>query len=170
MFNTENYALSERAGRALIRAGLQLAVAESCTGGMLGEWVTAVPGSSAYFLGGVLSYSDRVKTGVLGVPPVTLREHGAVSAETAIVMARGVLKLVGADIALSVTGVAGPDGGTEAKPVGLTYIALVTGDEEIIERHIWDGDRALIREQSAQRALHLILETLSNEQKNRTGS
>jgi nicotinamide-nucleotide amidase len=156
----DDYSLSANVGVELSKAGLQVAVAESCTGGMLGEWLSAVPGSSEYFLGGVISYDNRLKEGLLGIPPDVIREHGAVSTETALAMARGVMALVGAGIAVSVTGVAGPGGGTMAKPTGLTYIALVTGDTERVEQHIWQGDRQANREQSARRALQMILEHL----------
>jgi PncC family amidohydrolase len=155
-----DYALSVCVGEALAQAGLRLAVAESCTGGMVGEWISAVPGSSAYFLGGVISYDNSLKEGLLGVPPALIREHGAVSAECADAMAKGVRALVGADIAVSVTGVAGPGGGSVEKPVGLTYIGLAGPAIERVERHIWRGDRHGNREQSARRALQMILEYL----------
>ena len=157
----KDYILSERTGAALARAGLQLAVAESCTGGMVGEWISAVPGSSDYFLGGVISYDNSLKEGLLGVPHEVIREHGAVSAESALVMAKGVRALVRADIAVSVTGVAGPGGGSVEKPVGLTYIGIAGPHIERVERHIWAGDRHGNREQSARRALEMILEYLT---------
>ncbi len=155
-----DYALAVQVGKALTQAGLRLAVAELCTGGMVGEWITAVPGSSAYFLGGVISYDNSVKERVLGVPANLIREYGAVSAECAAAMSKGARSLVGSDLAVSVTGVAGPVGGTAAKPVGLTYIALAGPQSERVEQHIWQGDRQENREQSARRALQLILEYL----------
>ncbi len=109
-------------GELLRPAGLTVAVAESCTGGLVGKHLTDVPGSSDYFLGGVTAYDNRVKTEVLGVPADMLAAHGAVSPEVAAAMAEGVCRLLGADCALSTTGVAGPDGGTATKPVGLVYI------------------------------------------------
>lgn len=163
-----DYALSVRVGEVLLRAGLRLAVAESCTGGMVGEWITAVPGSSVYFLGGVISYDNSVKERLLGVPAGVLRDYGAVSAESALAMAKGALSLLEADVALSVTGVAGPGGGSAAKPVGLTFIALVGPHIERVEQHIWTGDRQANREQSARRALSMILEDIS-EYENSTG-
>ncbi len=158
ILNDGDYHLAERVGEALVNAGMRLAVAESCTGGMLGAWFTAVPGSSAWFLGGVISYDNSVKEGLLGISPVVIRDYGAVSAECAIAMSRGVLTLINADIALSVTGVAGPGGGTDAKPVGLAYIALVGPNYESVEQHIWHGDRHQNREHSARRALEIALE------------
>jgi PncC family amidohydrolase len=127
---------------------------------MVGEWVTAVPGSSAWFLGGVISYDNSVKEGLLGVPADVLDTYGAVSAPTALAMAAGVLKLLGADLAISVTGVAGPGGGSAEKPVGLTYIGLAGPHGERVEKQIWTGNREQNREQSARRALQLILEYL----------
>ena len=117
--------------------GLTVAVAESCTGGLIAHRLTNVPGSSAYFLGGVVAYANEVKEGVLGVRSETLRRHGAVSQETALEMARGVRRLLGADIALSATGIAGPTGGTPEKPVGLVYVALAAEDCERCERRLW---------------------------------
>ena len=119
----EIYALAQQVGERLRRQGRSLAVAESCTGGLLGGALTDVPGSSAYFLGGVISYADRVKVEQLQVPEGTLHRHGAVSEETAAAMASGVRRLLRADIGVSITGVSGPDAeGT--KPVGLTFIGI----------------------------------------------
>ena len=130
-------ALEEAVGRLLAERGLTVAVAESCTGGLIAHRLTNVPGSSRYFLGGVVAYANEVKEGVLGVRSETLRRHGAVSQETALEMARGVRRLLGADIALSATGIAGPAGGTPEKPVGLVYVALAAEDCERCERHLW---------------------------------
>src|SRR5215210_5934914 len=106
--------LEVRAGEALAAAGLRLAVAESCTGGLLGSMLTGVPGSSAYFLGGIIAYADTLKTSILKVPLAVISQYGAVSAECALFMALGVCQVTGADIGISITGVAGPDGGTPA--------------------------------------------------------
>ena len=130
-------ALEEAVGHLLAEKGLTVAVAESCTGGLIAHRLTNVPGSSAYFLGGVVAYANEVKERVLGVRPETLRRYGAVSREVALEMARGVRRLLGADIALSATGIAGPAGGTPEKPVGLVYVALVAADCERCERHLW---------------------------------
>ena len=155
-----DYSLAEQVGKLLNEAGLTLAVAESCTGGMLGEMLTAVPGSSTYFLGGVISYADSLKEQLLGVRAGLIREKGAVSAETALEMARGAQALIGADLGISITGVAGPGGGSESKPVGTTYIALIGPSFERIEHRIWPGDRAANRESSARLALKIIVEYL----------
>jgi len=155
-----DYSLAERAGELLVEAKLSLAVAESCTGGMLGSLLTAVPGSSTYFRGGVISYADSVKEKLLGVPAEVIKEKGAVSAETALEMARGVRRLISADVGVSITGVAGPGGGSVAKPVGTTYVALVGPSLEPVEHRIWPGDRAVNRESSARLALQIIVDYL----------
>ena len=143
-------------GRLLVARGWKLAVAESCTGGLLSHRLTNVPGSSRYFLGGILSYSNEVKTGLLGVRADTLETHGAVSSETAREMARRARMLFDADIALSVTGVAGPHGGTAEKPVGLVFLHLSAHGAEWGERHQWAGGREENKAQSAQAALLLL--------------
>jgi PncC family amidohydrolase len=153
--------LEEQTGELLAQRGWTLAVAESCTGGLLGHRITGVSGSSAYFQGGVISYSNDAKEKVLGVPHETLIEHGAVSEETALAMAQGARRLLGTDIALSVTGIAGPTGGTAEKPVGLVYIALATEGLTMCERHVWKGGRAENKEQSAEAALALLLSYLT---------
>ena len=153
--------LEKEIGDLLSQRGWSLAVAESCTGGLLGHRITNVSGSSAYFRGGVISYSNEAKERVLGVPSETLAEHGAVSKETALAMARGARRLMHTDIAVSVTGIAGPTGGTEDKPVGLVYLGLAAQDAELWERHIWTGDRTQNKELSAEAALRLILSFLT---------
>ncbi len=138
-------ALAARAAElqsACVERGLTLAVAESCTGGLVAHAITANAGSSAYFVGGVVSYSNAVKAAVLGVPPVTLEQHGAVSAQVALAMAAGVRERLGADVGAGVTGVAGPDGGTTTKPVGLVYVAVADGQGSVVQRFLWTGDRA----------------------------
>ncbi len=142
---------------ALRSAGATLAVAESCTGGLLGARLTALAGSSDYFLGGVISYADDVKAGVLGVSRQLLQEHGAVSDQVATAMAEGVRRLTGATYALAVTGVAGPDGGTPQKPVGLVHIACSGPGRTRSTRNHFPGDRDTVRQFSATRALHLLL-------------
>jgi PncC family amidohydrolase len=149
-----------RVGELLRRHGATLSTAESCTGGLIGHLVTEVSGSSDYYLGGVVAYANQIKQGVLGVRRETLATAGAVSCETAMQMARGVRDLMGADYALSVTGIAGPTGGTPDKPVGLTYIALVGPDLEQCERHVWTQDRAGNKEATARRALRMLIEHL----------
>lgn len=149
--------LAHQVGELLSQRGLTLAVAESCTGGLLGHLITSVSGSSAYFEGGVISYSNEAKERLLGVPHETLMEHGAVSKETAIAMAQGARRLLEVDVALSVTGIAGPTGGTVEKPVGLVYLGLAAEGVDLWEKHIWQGDRAQNKKLSAQGALELLL-------------
>lgn len=152
--------LEEQVGALLAGRNLTLAVAESCTGGLLGSLLTDVPGSSRYFLGGVVAYHDTLKTALLDVPPAVIRQHGAVSAECALCMARGVRSLAGADIALSVTGVAGPDGGTPEKPVGTVYIGMVADNFEKVERFTWEGGRLDNKWHSVEAALQMLLDHL----------
>jgi nicotinamide-nucleotide amidase len=136
--------------------GQRLAVGESCTGGMLGERITAVPGSSEVFVGGVIAYDNRVKAAELAVPPATIAEHGAVSEPVARRMAEGVAERFGVDAALSVTGVAGPSGGTAEKPVGTVCFGVRYGGRTATHRAMLPGDRQEIRQRAAQAALHLL--------------
>jgi PncC family amidohydrolase len=140
-----------------------LGTAESCTGGLVGHAITAVPGSSAYYLGGVISYADRVKVELLGVAPATIERHGAVSAQVAVAMAEGLRERLACDLAVAVTGVSGPAGGSAAKPVGLTYVAVAGPAGHRVERHLWSGDRAANQEQSAATALTLLLAVLDED-------
>jgi nicotinamide-nucleotide amidase len=156
LYSRDGATVDEVVARRLIAAGQTVAVAESCTGGGLGARLTALPGSSAYMLGGVISYSDDVKRGVLGVDPGLLRRHGAVSAPVAEGMAAGVRELIGSDWALSITGVAGPGGGTPEKPVGLVYVGLAGADGVATAEHRLPGDREAIRDRSAALALHAL--------------
>lgn len=132
-----------RLGRALVRRGWQMAAAESCTGGLVGHVITQVPRSSDHFLGGIVCYSDAVKQDLLDVPEDLLERVGAVSAEVAEGMTTGVLaRFPVADLSVAVTGIAGPDGGSEDKPVGLTYVAAAVRDASaVVERHQWPHDR-----------------------------
>ena len=142
---------------ALLKAqGLTCATAESCTGGGVGAAITAVAGSSAVFAGGVISYANEVKRDVLGVKAETLATVGAVSSETAAQMAEGVRKLLKTDLAVSLTGIAGPDGGSDEKPVGLVWFALATKDGVRTEKAIFPGERASIREQAVVHALGML--------------
>lgn len=154
--HNERQELAKQIGELLSTRGWTLAVAESCTGGLLGHLITSVPGSSAYFQGGVISYSDEVKERILGVPHETLVEQGAVSKETAVAMAQGARRLLSTDIALSVTGIAGPTGGTPDKPVGLVYIALAVQGADVWQKHVWQGDRSENKLLSAEAALRLL--------------
>ena len=142
---------------ALLKArGVTCATAESCTGGGVGAAITGVPGSSEVYLGGVVSYANSVKHGVLGVPQTVLDTVGAVSSESAAAMAAGVRGLVGADVAVSVTGIAGPGGGTAEKPVGLVWFGLATRDGVRAEKAIFRGDRERVRAQAVTHALGLL--------------
>jgi nicotinamide-nucleotide amidase len=151
----EIFALAKAVGERLIILRKSLAVAESCTGGLLGAAVTDVPGSSAYFLGGVISYADQVKRDQLRVPAATLRQYGAVSEQTAAAMASGVRELLHADIGVSITGVAGPDA-EGSKPVGLTFIGIAAAAVST-HRFQWTGDRWDNRRRSVIAALELLV-------------
>ena len=148
--------IEAQVGALLIKLGLTLATAESCTGGLLGYRITSVSGSSGYYLGGFVVYADDAKEWLLGVQHQTLVAHGTVSEQTALEMARGARQRLGADLGISITGIAGPSGGTPEKPVGLVYIALSSPDADRCQRHVWQGDRAANRTQSAEAALCLI--------------
>ncbi len=152
--------LAQQIGNGLRARRLTLAVAESCTGGLLGDMITDIPGSSDYFLGGVLSYSNQVKHELLGVQAETLSTHGAVSAQCAAEMAQGVRRLLHSDVALSITGIAGPTGSSEAKPLGLTYVHLSAPGCERGVRSVWAADRRANKVDSALMALRLLLEYL----------
>lgn len=151
--------LAQEAGRTLQAARWRLATAESCTGGWIAKCITDIAGSSSWFERGYVTYSDAAKVQALGVRSSTLQAHGAVSAETADEMAQGALKQSGADIAVSVTGIAGPDGGSVQKPVGLVWFALARrGSSTRSEHHRFQGDRAAIRSAAVARALTLVIE------------
>jgi nicotinamide-nucleotide amidase len=141
--------------------GLSLATAESCTGGLVAARLTAIPGSSDVFEGGIVAYADEVKAEQLGVPRAVLEEHGAVSAETAAAMAHGVRERLGVDVAVSVTGVAGPGGGTADKPVGLVFFHAAGPDGDKALRFELPGEREWIRARSAVSALHLVRRLLT---------
>ena len=152
--------ISVRLIKALKTAGKTVATAESCTGGGIGHVLTAIPGSSAVYAGGVISYTNAVKERVLNVPAVTLDKHGAVSAETAGFMAKGVRELMFSDFGISVTGIAGPDGDGSGKPVGLVYIGVAFDEGVHTHEFLFEGDRSAVREQAIQAALELIFARL----------
>jgi nicotinamide-nucleotide amidase len=146
---------------ALQARGLTLATAESCTGGLIAAALTAVPGSSATVLAGYVTYSNAAKTRLVGVHPTLLAEHGAVSAPVARQMAAGALADSGADVAVSCTGIAGPGGGSETKPVGLVFIGCARrGMEPQVERHVLPGDRTAIRAATVAAAFALVRRAL----------
>lgn len=140
----------------LIAAGKTLATAESCTGGLIGKLLTDVSGSSAAYLGGIISYSNEVKHHVLGVPQELLDTYGAVSAQVAKAMAEGATRVIGADLAVSVTGIAGPKSDNTNKPVGLVYIAVTDGVTTDVQEYHFSGDRQQIRNATAQTALSKV--------------
>jgi len=140
-----------------IAAGITLATAESCTGGYLAHRITSIPGSSAYFLGGVVSYSNALKQQLLDVPAEILERFGAVSAPCAEAMAKGIQARTGATLGLATTGIAGPGGATPTKPVGLVYIACATPQAVVVEQQLFSGDRLAVIVQAASAALALAL-------------
>ena len=148
--------LARRLQETCLDAGLTVATAESCTGGLVAHRITSIAGSSGYFQGAVVSYADRVKVETLGVPPDVLASYGAVSAQVALAMAAGVRERLATDLAVAVTGVAGPDGGSEEKPVGLVYVSVSDRLGSDVRRFHWDGDRATNIEASAAEALRLL--------------
>jgi PncC family amidohydrolase len=150
--------LAERLQATCLARGLMVALAESCTGGLVADAITDVPGSSGYFLGGIVSYSNAAKVATLGVSADVLAGHGAVSAQVGRAMAEGARERFSADIAGAVTGVAGPDGGTEAKPVGLTYVAVADSAGADVRRFVWGGDRSANKAASAAALLELLIE------------
>jgi PncC family amidohydrolase len=142
---------------------LTVATAESCTGGGVAAAITDLPGVSSFFLGGIVSYANEVKEQALGVPGDVLAAHGAVSEPTARAMAAGVRERIGADVGISTTGIAGPDGGTPTKPVGLVFIAVSTPDTTLVRQDVWPGDRAEIRRATVLAALQLTLQALAEQ-------
>jgi PncC family amidohydrolase len=150
--------LAERLQGLCLGRGLTVAAAESCTGGLIAEAITSVPGSSGYFLGAVVSYADSAKVALLEVPEAVLAAHGAVSAQAARAMARAARDRFGAALAVSVTGISGPAGGSPSKPVGLTYVGVADASGVEVRRHLWAGDRASNRDESAAAALAWLLE------------
>src|SRR5439155_17042862 len=156
VFSFAGETMEEVVGLKLSVGRYSLAVAESCTGGLIAERLTSVPGASKFFVEGVVTYSNDAKIRTLGVEPILLLEHGAVSAEVAEAMAEGVRERAGTDFGLSVTGIAGPDGGSEEKPVGLVYIALADDAHTEHRKLMIPGDRELVRWRSSQAALDML--------------
>src|SRR4051812_29780179 len=138
---SQSEAMDAGIGTLLLERGLSITTAESCTGGLVAARITSVSGSSAYFPGGIVSYSNDAKHRLLGVPTLMLERYGAVSVDVALAMARGVRRKMGADIGVATTGIAGPGGATPTKPVGLVYVALAADGVERCRRYVWRGDR-----------------------------
>lgn len=160
VYGCDGQSLADVVGAKLLKRGRTIAVAESCTGGLLAKLVTDVPGSSRYFTQGWVTYSDEAKTTQLGVPRQMLDEHGAVSAEVAGAMAAGARRQSGSDYAIGITGIAGPTGGTEQKPVGLVFIGIDSDSGSNVKRHVFSRDRQYIRQRAANEALHGLWKTL----------
>jgi nicotinamide-nucleotide amidase len=158
----ELYKLAAKVGRVLLASGRRLVTAESCTGGWVGKALTDVPGSSAWFLGGVVSYDNALKQALLGVGQETLAIHGAVSDATAREMAMGALERLGGDVALAVSGIAGPDGGQPGKPVGTVWFGWAWRHGQAVHHRtrlkIIEGDREEVRRRSVITALNGVLE------------
>lgn len=150
--------IEETVARLLTDRGLTIGTAESCTGGLLAKRLTDVAGSTTYMDRGVVTYSNRSKVELLGVPETIIVEHGAVSPETARAMAEGIRRISGTDIGISITGIAGPGGGSPEKPVGLVYIGLATADGVTVQRFVFPGDRAEVRLATSSAALEMIRE------------
>ena len=164
----EKYLLINKADEVVIGAllhqlKLTLALAESCTGGLVGNLITNIPGSSAYFLGGYITYSNIAKVSLLGVSEITLQEFGAVSEQTVIEMAVGARQGLHSDIGLSISGIAGPNGGTSEKPVGLVWIGVCFENFQVAQDLHLKGNRLEIKQQSAQQALNFLHRTLTNQ-------
>ena len=152
---------ARRVGAALSASGKTLAVAESCTGGLLGGAITSIPGSSLYFSGGVVAYGNSAKTSLLGVPPGLIAAHGAVSREVAVAMAEGALALFRADLAVAVTGVAGPGGGSRGKPVGTVWVAVAARDGvRYAHRFRFPGGREAVRRETVKASLGAAVDIL----------
>lgn len=158
--NTQPEALEVRLFRCLNRLKVTLATAESCTGGLIAHRITNVPGVSAWYAGGAVVYSNRLKVLLLGVSEESLSVHGAVSEAVAREMAEGARERLGVDVSVAVTGIAGPDGGTTEKPVGLVYFSVSGAAGTVAHREIFQGNRRQIKERTAEKALSMLLEYL----------
>ncbi len=156
IYGEDDESLERVTGALLAGRGLTLALAESCTGGLVAHRLTNVPGSSAYFQGGIVAYSNELKQSVLGVDPELILQNGAVSAAVAESMARGARNVCRSDLALAITGIAGPGGGTDEKPVGLVFMALDVGGTVYVQRHLFSGGREEIKMRASQTALELL--------------
>jgi PncC family amidohydrolase len=152
--------LARRVGTVCGSSDVTIATAESCTGGLVAHLLTEIPGSSGYFVGGAVTYANEVKVGLADVPAALLAAHGAVSAEVAVAMADGIRGRLGADLGVAVTGIAGPDGGTAEKPVGLTFIAVADARGNEVRRYVWASDRTGNKRASAGAALALVADHL----------
>ena len=161
MCNMENILLkTQKLFELLKEKNLKISTAESCTGGMIGASLTSIPGISSYYEYGFVTYSNEAKQKLIGVKEETLKEFGAVSAQVVLEMAQGALKVSGSDIAVSVSGIAGPGGGTKEKPVGLVYIGLAFKDKKLFSKFIFKGNRDEVRQQTVNMALEMIIKQI----------
>jgi nicotinamide-nucleotide amidase len=162
LVSADGTSTDELVARALLDRGLTVVTAESCTGGLLAGRLVDRPGSSAYVLGGIVSYSNAAKTTLLGVPAELIAAHGAVSPEVARAMADGARVTLGADVGIGITGVAGPDGGTPDKPVGFVCLCATSGSGAVVARDVrLPGGRADVRDRSVDAGMHLLLRTVA---------
>lgn len=160
--------LAARVGAACRARGATIATAESCTGGLVAHLLTEIPGASDYVRGGIVAYADAVKQASLDVPTEVLEAHGAVSAQVALAMADGARRHLAVDVAVAVTGIAGPRGGTDEKPVGLTYVAVADAEGSDVQRYRWEMDRTGNKRASAAAALALVLTRLREQESKAT--
>ncbi len=151
------------AGKLLLAQGKTIACAESCTGGLLTSRLTDIAGSSAYVMGSVVSYTNEIKERLVGVKHETLAAHGAVSEETAREMAEGIRRAIRTDVGVGITGIAGPGGGTETKPVGLVYIAVATASGTTVTRNVFSGSRTENKRSSTEKALAMVIDALQEK-------
>jgi PncC family amidohydrolase len=161
---TDLHVLSKQVLEAFESRGLTLATAESCTGGLIAFEFTRIPGASSVYNGGVVAYANHVKTDILGVDTELIEKCGAVDSNVAVQMACGVRRITGSDYAISTTGIAGPDGGTSEKPVGLVYIGISASDRTIVEKLLLDGDRDMIRNDTAVQALKRLIDVVTADE------
>ncbi|MBC7234360.1 MAG: CinA family protein [Chloroflexi bacterium] len=164
----EALSLVAECARRLTARRWTLGVAESCTGGLICHWITSLPGSSDFFIGGVVSYANRIKRDLVGVSEELLIAHGAVSREVAQAMAEGVRRALRTEVGIAVTGIAGPTGGTPTKPVGTTYIAVSSPLGTVVQHHVWPHDREGNKRASARAALELLLRQIAEDRAGRT--
>jgi nicotinamide-nucleotide amidase len=153
---SNNMRLEQNTFKKFVQNAKTLALAESCTGGLIGDRLTNIPGASAFFLLGVIAYDNAAKTKILGVPSALLKKHGAVSSPVAQAMAQGVRKILNTDYGLAVTGIAGPTGATKDKPVGLVFIAIATRQKTTVQKFLFKGTRVAIKKAAAQTALKML--------------
>jgi PncC family amidohydrolase len=153
----------KKIGKHLQERSLTIGLAESCTGGLLASRITDIPGSSAYFSAGLVTYSNKAKAKFLSVPDEIIARHGAVSNEVAQRMAKGVRDAAEVDIGLSITGIAGPTGGSPEKPVGTVFIALATKKEVFVRKFLFSGNRREVRKRSSEKALTMLLDYLEGK-------